>query len=88
VLGQFSFHYLVHHVLQKYLYAFVSEQNFAKGLLVERRVFSSKETSIWVIVVCVVDSTLVGQTNLTGGGGPFPFGLDSGQATVGFTQDN
>jgi hypothetical protein len=49
VLGQFSFHHLVPHVLQKHLYAFVSKQNVAEGLLVERNLNLGSSSSVWSI---------------------------------------
>ena len=50
-------------------------------------VFSSKDTSIWVIVLGRLIRLVVSPINLTGGGGPFLFDRGSGQATGNVTQN-
>ena len=79
MLGHFCLQNLVHGFLQEHLDPTIAEQNLTEGLLVESNLNLGRRR-------CMVNSTLVSPTNLTGGGGPFLSDSNPGSATRGVTQ--
>ena len=79
MLGHFCLQNLVRGFLQEHLDPTIAEQNLTEGLLVESNLNLGRRH-------CMVNSTLVSPTNLTGGGGPFLSDPNPGSATSGVTQ--
>ena len=80
MLGHFCLQNLVHGFPQEHLDPTIAEQNLTEGLLVESNLNLGRRR-------CMVNSTLVSPTNLTGGGGPFLSDPESGQATSSVAQN-
>ena len=79
MLGHFCLQNLVHGFLREHLDPTIAEQNLTEGLLVESNLNLGRRR-------CMVNSTLVSPTNLTGSGGPFLSDPNSSSATRGVTQ--